>query len=150
MRCHGRYNGTTVQNLTGMNTTLIHLAHNASLGNRGDLFGPSDGYDAPPPLFDKCKKLCNQLTQDEGTCDAFTLSTPPATAEDYNCTLWSCGGGGCQKTPMAGMDTELLHAVEAKNTPTGYAWCLASVVLYAAYEVLYKKFVTDPEPVNHT
>jgi drug/metabolite transporter (DMT)-like permease len=36
---------------------------------------------------------------------------------------------------------ELIRGAESENTITGYAWCLASVIFYAVYEVVYGKYV---------
>jgi len=136
------YQNTTIEVLNGMNTSS-QLA--ASVG--GDPSTPADlaGLANFGPLATSCYDICDGMA-----CDAFSAvrRANSTVAQRWNCTLYSCGSGGC--TPTSDYSgpasvAELLKPVKEENTPTGYAWCLASVVLYAAYEVLYKKYVCHPD-----
>lgn len=83
-----------------------------------------------------CVANCNTLS----SCDAITVHTANSTCARYTCTA-ACSVPNVTSAVVSDF-SELVRAASEENTAGGYAWCLGSVVLYAAYEVVYKKYVT--------
>lgn len=89
------------------------------------------------------------------SCDAVTFLADENTPQTVACELWQCDPCGyltnaTRGSAEAGHSAELTHS---QQTAGGYIWCLVSVILYAAYEVLYKKYATrdgDPFPIANS
>ena len=84
-----------------------------------------------PSVLARCKNNCT------GGCNAVTCSVvaAPGNLSLANCTKFACQRP-CEVTRDNGTTVEVFGKEEAAaDTVVGYGWCLASVILYAAYEV---------------
>jgi len=128
----GNSNGTKIPSKYGVASVVMVPAANATTKNSTVAW---------------CAASCNKLS----SCDAITVHTANASCARYTCTA-PCSVLNVA-TPVATDFSELIRASASENTAGGYAWCLGSVVLYAAYEVVYKKYVTDsndPVPIANS
>ena len=89
---------------------------------------------------------CADFWRHNGTANAVVFG--PAQL----CSAFTCGAS-CVAVQSNDTTAEMLAAPKDPNSPIGYMWCLISVLLYAGYEVLYKKYACSdaaPYPMANT
>ena len=119
----------------GKNSSGNHSHHPSKYGVASIVTIPTKNASTKNSSVTWCTASCNALA----SCDAITVHMANASCARYTCTT-PCSVLNVT-TPVATDFSELVRATASENTAGGYAWCLGSVLLYAAYEVVYKKCV---------